>query len=313
MPRRRGSRTSENRPERRPERRVERRPERRPRIPANGIRAKSQRGDFGESWWAKRWIGILEGFGYGTRLTRGRSYARNGAVLNIDITPGRVTARVQGTQRTPYKVVLAIAPLSDAQWRQVIKAMAEQAIFTAKLLAGEMPREIEEAFATARVSLFPTRSGDLETSCSCPDFANPCKHIAAVYFLLGERFDEDPFLIFELRGRTKEQIIAALRARRAEATGPIKTPLARVDPVPTLADQIATFDEPSTELSAIVPHIVAPEVELALMRRYGSPPADSELALRNIYRALSRAAIERIFREEEEQPKDDQGGVESSL
>ncbi|NTV65182.1 MAG: hypothetical protein HGA65_16860 [Oscillochloris sp.] len=277
----------------------ERRPERRPRIPANGIRAKSQRGDFGESWWAKRWIEVLEGFGYGTRLTRGRNYARNGAVLNIDFAPGRVSARVQGSQRTPYKVSLAIAPLSDAQWEQATDAMAEQAIFAAKLLAGEMPHEIEEAFAAAKVALFPTRSGDLITNCSCPDYANPCKHIAAVYFLLGERFDEDPFLIFELRGRSKGQIIAALRGRRAEATAPVSVPVAPVDPVPALASQLNAFDEPSQELLDIVPHIVAPEVELAIIRRYGSPPADSELALRNIYRAISRAAIERIFREEE--------------
>lgn len=270
-------------------------PERRPRIPADGIRAKSQRGDFGESWWAKRWIEVLEGFGYGTRLTRGRNYARNGSVLNIDIAPGRVTARVQGSQRNPYRVTLAIAPLSDTQWEHATDAMAEQAIFAAKLLAGEMPHEIEEAFAAARVALFPARSGDLVTSCSCPDFANPCKHIAAVYFLLGERFDEDPFLIFELRGRSKDQIIAALRGRRAEAAEPVSLPIAPVESMHALAEQLGSFDELGPELGEIVPHIVAPEVELALIRRYGSPPADSELALRNIYRALSRAAIERIF------------------
>ncbi|NNJ12658.1 hypothetical protein EKD04_020240 [Chloroflexales bacterium ZM16-3] len=276
-------------------------PERRPRIPANGIKAKSQRGDFGESWWAKRWIEMLEGFGYGTRLTRGRSYARNGSVLNIDITPGQVSARVQGSQRTPYKVSIAIIPLSNAQWGKAIDAMAEQAIFAAKLLAGEMPHEIEEAFAAAHVALFPARSGDLVTSCTCPDFANPCKHIAAVYFLLGERFDDDPFLIFALRGRSKDQIIAALRARRAEAADPVSAPIAPAEPVPALADQLGSFDEPGPELAELTPHIAIPEVETALLLRYGPPPADSELALRNIYRALSRAAIERIFREEEEE------------
>jgi uncharacterized Zn finger protein len=175
--------------------------------------------------------------------------------------------------------------------------MSEQAIFAAKLLAGEMPQEIEEAFAAANVALFPDSSDDLETSCSCPDFANPCKHIAAVYFLLGERFDEDPFLIFELRGRSKQQIIAALRARRAEATEPVGVTVAPVEPVTALADQLGSFDAPGTGLSDLTPHIAAPEVETALLRRYGPPPGESELALRNIYRALSRAAIERIFRE----------------
>jgi uncharacterized Zn finger protein len=243
---------------------------------------------------------VLENFGYGTRLTRGRNYARAGAVLNIDVTLGHVSARVQGSQRAPYKVTIAAIPLSNAQWGQAIDAMAEQAIFTAKLLAGEMPQEIEEAFAAARVALFPQHSGDLETSCSCPDFANPCKHIAAVYYLLGERFDEDPFLIFALRGRSKEQIIAALRARRAETADAVSEPVAPAEHVPALADQLGSFDELGAELAALSPHIAAPEVDVALLRRYGPPPADSEIALRNAYRALSRAAIERIFREEEE-------------
>ncbi len=284
-PRRKGSRNNESWPEYRP------------RIPADGIKAKSQRGDFGESWWARRWISVLESFDFGTRLTRGRSYARNGSVLNIDIASGRVTARVQGSQRTPYKVTITIIPLSKIQWEQATDAMSEQAIFAAKLLAGEMPQEIEEAFAAADVALFPQHSGDLETSCSCPDFANPCKHIAAVYYLLGERFDDDPFLIFELRGRSKEQIIAALRARRAEATEPVSVSVAPVEPVPALADMLGSFDAPGPDLAELTPHIAAPEVETALLRRYGPPPGESELALRNIYRALSRAAIERIFRE----------------
>lgn len=91
----------------------------------------------------------------------------------------------------------------------------KEAIYAAKLLTGEMPADIEDVFAAAGVSLFPDNSKDLETSCSCPDWANPCKHVAAVYYLLGERFDADPFLIFAVRGRSKEQIIDVLRARRS--------------------------------------------------------------------------------------------------
>ena len=94
--------------------------------------------------------------------------------------------------------------------------MAEQAIFTAQLLAGEMPQDIEQAFEAAKVSLFPSRHDDLKTECSRPDYANPCKHVAATHYILGERFDEDPFLIFRLRGRTQEQVMAALRKRRSE-------------------------------------------------------------------------------------------------
>ena len=183
--------------------------------PADGIKAKSQRGSFGSTWWATRWIQALERLMDAGRLSRGRSYARGGQVLNLDIGAGRVAARVQGSRATPYKIAVELAPLTDDQWARAIDAMAEQAIFAAKLLNGEMPPDIEEAFKQANVALFPVSGSDLRTSCSCPDYANPCKHSAAVYLLLGERFDADPFLLFHLRGRSKEQIMAAMRARRA--------------------------------------------------------------------------------------------------
>ena len=109
---------------------------------------------------------------------------------------------------------IAVKMLTAAEWSMVVDALAEQAIFAANLLAGEMPQDVETAFQAAHVSLFPTRRDDLNTDCSCPDYANPCKHVAAVYYLLGERFDEDPFLIFQLRGKDKEQLLAELRLRR---------------------------------------------------------------------------------------------------
>ncbi len=190
--------------------------ERRPAKPVkNGLKTKSERGTIGETWWSKRWIAVLESFDLGARLTRGRSYARKGQVVSIDIANGVVKAKVQGSAPRPYNVTIKLKPLSDADWDKVTDAMSAQAIFAAKLLAGEMPTNIEEAFSAAHVSLFPTRVGDLETDCSCPDWSNPCKHIAAVYYILAEQFDEDPFLIFKLRGRTKEQIIDTLRAKRS--------------------------------------------------------------------------------------------------
>src|SRR2546427_12290180 len=171
-----------------------------------GIKTKKEYGQIGETWWSKRWIAVLESFSLGTRLTRGRSYARQGQVISIDVEPGIVKAKVQGTQPRPYAIKIKLKPLSDNDWDRVTEAMASQAIFAAKLLAGEMPTEIEEAFDEVNVALFPTAETDLDTDCSCPDWANPCKHIAAVYYLLAERFDEDPFLIFKLHGLIKEQI-----------------------------------------------------------------------------------------------------------
>src|SRR5262249_57826084 len=135
-------------------------------------------------------------------------------------------------------------PLADARWEKVAEAMAAEAIHAARLLSGEMPEQIEELFAAAGASLLPAARGDLETDCSCPDWANPCKHVAAVHYLLGERFDADPFLIFELRGRTQAEIAEALRARRAGGA-PVDVeeappPEAPEQPIPPLVGPLDT-------------------------------------------------------------------------
>ncbi|PDW03946.1 SWIM zinc finger family protein [Candidatus Viridilinea mediisalina] len=267
--------------------------ERRSRIPADGIKAKNKQGAFGTSWWAKRWIGALESFGYGSRLTRGRTYARSGAVLNIDVAAGQVNAKVQGSRSTPYKVKLELAVLDATQWAQALDAIAEQAIFAAKLLAGEMPQNIEEAFEIAQVPLFPRKADDLKTNCSCPDFANPCKHIAAVHYLLGERFDEDPFLLFELRGRTQAQIIAALRERRSE--GQYLAEEASVpapESAPPLHELVANFDHFGPDAAQLTAQIAPPAIEAALLRRLGEPPGEIGNELRMAYGAITRMAVE---------------------
>ena len=153
---------------------------------------------------------MLESFDIGARLGRGRSYARKGQVLSIDIATGLVRAKVQGSSPKPYQVTIKVKPLPESDWKKLAVALAKQAIFAAKLLAGEMPQEIEQAFAAIGLSLFPEKLRDLETSCSCPDWSNPCKHVAAVYYLLGEEFDRDPFLIFRLRGMSREAFLESL-------------------------------------------------------------------------------------------------------
>jgi hypothetical protein len=118
-----------------------------------GIKAQSKQGGFAKNWWAKRWIAVLEGFHLGARLTRGRSYARRGQVLDIQVEHGIITAKVQGSRPRPYAVEIKIKPLSKAEQASLGKALAEQALFTAKLLGGEMPQDIEQAFAGAGLSL----------------------------------------------------------------------------------------------------------------------------------------------------------------
>jgi len=182
-----------------------------------GIKAKGGSKLGGERWWAKRWIAVLDSFSLGARLSRGRAYARSGQVLSVDIAPGAVTAKVQGSRPTPYRVTIKLAPLSAEQWERVLTDLAGRAIFLAKLLAGDMPPDIEETFKASGAPLFPTAARDLTTECTCPDWSNPCKHIAAVYYLLGEEFDRDPFLIFALRGMPREELLTRLREVAGEA------------------------------------------------------------------------------------------------
>ena len=244
----------------------------------DGIKARSERGEIGSTWWSKRWIKVLESFSMGTRLTRGRSYARQGQVISIDVEPGIVKARVQGSMPKPYNVKIKLKPLSDQNWEKVTAAMASQAIFAAKLLAGEMPTNIEEAFHAVHLSLFPTAVSDLETDCTCPDWANPCKHIAAVYYLLAERFDEDPFLIFKLRGRTKERIIQTLRAKRIETLPPesasssTSDDAAGADTTSLLEDNLDTFWQAGEGLAVFTVNPTAPRIDKAVLKRLGDAP-----------------------------------------
>src|SRR5215218_9376989 len=194
-----------------------------------GIKAQSKRGAFGESWWAKRWIAVLESFDIGARLGRGRSYARKGQVMNVDISKGAVKAKVQGSSSRPYSITIEIKALTEREWKKLAQALSREAVFAAKLLAGEMPQEIEQVFTRAGLSLFPAKLRDLETDCSCPHWSNPCKHIAAVYYLLGEEFDRDPFLLFRLRGMSREELVELLDVTEAGAVH--ETPGSQTHPI----------------------------------------------------------------------------------
>ena len=272
-----------------------------------GIKAHSKRGAIGKSWWAKRWTEALRRIMDSGRLSRGRSYARRGQVMDIREEKGAITARVQGSRRTPYQVRIRVKPLSDEEWERVLDLLADQAIFTAQLLAGEMPADIEEAFTAAGTSLFPASAQDLETDCSCPDWANPCKHIAAVYFLLGEAFDDDPFMLFHLRGRTQEQVLAGLRARRAveEEAGPDPTALPAEETAPTpLPEDPDAFWRLSQPLDDFQVQPKAPKVPLSLLQRLGQPafaPADLRSVLSAAYQRVTQRAEALAFGEEKEE------------
>jgi uncharacterized Zn finger protein len=235
---------------------------------------------FGLTWWGQRWIAALETLGraYANRLPRGRTYARNGSVSDLTIAPGVVTARVHGSRRTPYRVSLRIPVFTDPQWTAATHALARQLRHAAALLDGRMPEDIDETLDAVGLSLFPT-ARELTTTCSCPDEANPCKHVAAVHYVLAQTFDADPFLLPALRGRDRTALLAALRAARNGATG------SRLDeptddsggglPISTLP--AASLFDATGDLAAITLRPEATSDPYATLRRLGPPPGFDSL------------------------------------
>ncbi len=243
--------------------------------PEHGIKVRK----FGSTWWGQRWIEALERLGgaYSARLGRGRSYARQGRVHDLTVKDGVVSARVTGSRPTPYRVSMRLTPLTDRIWDAAIKAMASRAVFAAHLLAGEMPREIDEAFRACRASLFPAREKELATACTCPDWANPCKHVAAVHYVLGEMFDRDPFLLFELRGRGKSAVLAVLHRLRTAArdTGTPRASEPDKAPACITLGGIAPerYDIFRQRVDTLRFSIGAPAAEGAVLRQLGTPPS----------------------------------------
>ena len=284
-------------------------PPSRPRPVEGGLKARSARGAIAQTWWSQRFIAVLEDIGLGNRLQRGRTYARKGQVISLEVDPGSVSAEVQGSRARPYRIRIGIPAFGKSDWAQVERSLAENAWYTAKLLSGEMPDDIEDVLAEAKLSLLPHAYGELRASCDCPDEANPCKHTAAVYYVLAERFDTDPFALFTLRGRTREELLGALRARRARATG--KSALRSAVPVSEreagggdgarpLPDLVDRFWRAGPELAELHVSPLAGESPDALVRRLGplGPGAGGdEVAevLAAAYRRLAAAAERRAL------------------
>ncbi len=169
----------------------------------------------------------------------------------------------QGSRVKPYRVTIQVMPLKAEEWEKALDVLASQAVYAAKLLAGEMPENIEEAFQSAKLNLFPERPGELVTQCSCPDWANPCKHVAAAHYILGDRFDEDPFLLFRMRGRSQEQVLEGLRLHRGGVVE--ETSITPVEEISTALESTPEiFWEPGEQLSAFSVQIKLPKVSLPI-------------------------------------------------
>ena len=173
---------------------------------------------FSRTWWGKNFIDAIERLTDSGRLQRGRSYASGGKVKSFEIDGGLVTAKVRGsvnpyfgvTKEPLYTTTIDFAPISKAKWAAAIALIASKASLISRLLLNEIPNNIEDSFKTLGLNLLPASAKDFKTKCSCPDYSNPCKHIAGVYYLIAAEIDRDPFLLFELRGLPRVDLQAEL-------------------------------------------------------------------------------------------------------
>ena len=181
-----------------------------------GIRAQETRSGARRSWWAAKWLSVLEGMGLKSRLGRGRNYAVSGQVVSFRMEGPHVEAEVVGTRSEPYRVAIDFRTPEGESRKRILAALRAEPMLVARLLADDMPREVEEAFAAEGFSLFPggrlpdgeggRRRYDMTTSCSCPDYANPCKHTSAALIILGEEVSRRPVALLELRGIMVEEL-----------------------------------------------------------------------------------------------------------
>jgi uncharacterized Zn finger protein len=171
--------------------------------------------DDGHTWWGRAWLEALEQRAQldPNRLPRGRDYARSGAVGELVLSPGEARAEVTGRKRSPYLTRVRVRPFTGAEWDQVLDVICARLGRAAALLDGELPPGIADDLAAAGLSLLPG-AGEVGPRCTCPDEADPCKHAAAVCYLVADALDTDPFVVLLLRGRSRGEVLAGLRARR---------------------------------------------------------------------------------------------------
>jgi hypothetical protein len=229
------------------------------------------------TWWGQRWIEALE---HGSRdvvvrLGKGRAYARDGRVHDLKITAGKVVALVNDDDLETYKVCLQLEVFNAQRWQRILKSMSQQALFTAQLLNGEMPTEIESVFHPSGSSLFPTSLHDMDVDCSCEDWSSPCKHVAATHYVLGDMLDHDPFLLFELRGLSREQVLSGMgRLRTGEASAPARAhedQTAMQDAVELEGLSSDDFEHASFTLNTMSFNFDIPVASGALLHSLGKP------------------------------------------
>ncbi|MFH0966640.1 MAG: hypothetical protein V1862_03005 [Methanobacteriota archaeon] len=241
----------------------------------------SLRGPMGRTWWGRQFLENLTKSGDKVRLNAGKTYARNGRVQWIEAGPGYVEARVTGSHL--YSVKILFTQFSDESWKEFFSIIGNEASFAALLMAGTIPEEMDHLLTKYQISIFPDTTKKSK-GCSCPDSANPCKHEAAVLNILTENLDGDPFLLFLLLGKRREEFLTDLRQVRREILG-ISSQIGH-SPVFSPAESSGFFEmKPSAigrlRVSGLKPSVVKdPTIRGYMMAQLGKCP--SILAGRNL-------------------------------
>lgn len=273
---------------------------RRARVPAARPARREDADGAVSSWWGLKWLALLSAFGWSSRLAAGRADAREGRVSSLAVSAGEARAEVQGAAPAPYEVRIGLKPLPEAVLAKAIRAMAAKASFAAGLLAGRIPEDVEEAFAGTGRTLLPTSPDELSHRSTCDDETPFCRHVAAAHFALAERLDRDPFLVFRLRGVSREALLERLQAARAELASPPPGggAVSREAPRAPLPDvKPESFYKPLRPLASLRAAYVPPEPAEALLARLGPPPFENPEAARlleDFLLAIGHGAKERL-------------------
>ncbi len=270
-----------------------------PRRVRYGVKLKSRDGVVARHWVARRWVTLLENTLDAEARTEGMQYARQGQIALFELTPDGLTARVQGRAARPYQVQMNGRTLAESDWQRLIEAMSSEALYSAKMLAGEMPENLGELFDELDIPFLDAARESITSTCTCG--AERCKHRAAAGYLLAERLSEDPMIVFRLYGMPETQLLERLRQSRAMHTQGVAA--AHVDPlIPETQDEPAPLEtcledfwRSGPELTRLEQTAPEPHVAHALLRRLGPSPLTGRFPLvgllASIYDEVSQSAI----------------------
>lgn len=238
-----------------------------PKSVKDGIKAKSKQGDFAQTAAGKQWISLLRSTSWSNRLARGKRYARMGQVGDFKITRGEVTASVQGTKARPYRIIISLKPFSREIWERVYGIVAENPLQYALLRAHKLNDDFLGLLNNNGIYFLPRSTMEIKTSCSCPDVANPCKHIAAVIYIVGEALDENPFLLFQMRGQPFDDFLESVRKLIPHALSDEEVQRESINP----DISSVRFWEAGGEFRKINTYRRYPDVPYALLKLLGIP------------------------------------------